>query len=84
MITVMQVNKAHGRIQSYTCTDGVMNINISKEQLCKLIEHNMVDNAKMQVYEDSIIIRVDKVRACTAESNKCKYVDSHVYRGLTE
>lgn len=58
MITVLKINKQGNKIISYTCTDGGQTLDLSKEQLCGYIDKKMVSNAKIQVYQGNIIVRV--------------------------
>ena len=59
MIAVMRVNKVGNRVQSYTCTDGNRTIDLTKQQLSKYIDDRKVVNATKQVYNGTLIIRVN-------------------------
>ena len=45
MITVLSINKRGNKIESYTCTDGLKTINISKDILIGHIKNKQVTNA---------------------------------------
>ena len=59
MITVLKVNKQGNKIISYTCTDGAQTLDLSKEQLCGYIDKKMISNARIQIYQGNIIVRVN-------------------------
>lgn len=58
MVKIIKVNKVGNKIESYTCTDGRKVIQLSKNEVIKLIRKKQVVNARLQVYRGKEIIRV--------------------------
>lgn len=69
MIKVANVNKIGNKIIGYTCK-----AELSKEELVSLIKQGMVENAYIQVYKGTTIVRVKdaKVKMHSKEDNKHK------------
>ena len=76
MIKVIKVNKEGNKVLNYVCTDGKSTKLLSKEQLAMAIEKKLVENARMQVYQGRLIIRVtddvDKETTSTTPQQTCK------------
>lgn len=72
MIQVLNVNKQGNKVVSYTCTDGMQTLNISKQQLANYIEQHLVTNATKQLYNGSIIIRVKDANKINFEKMMAK------------
>ncbi len=76
MIKVIKVNKEGNKVINYVCTDGKSAKILSKEQLAEAIKKKLVENARMQIYQDRLIIRVaedvDKEKTSAATQQTCK------------
>ena len=58
MLKVLRVNKQGNKILSYTCTDGTKQGDITKDQLVEHIKRKNVSNARVQVYNGTVIVRI--------------------------
>ena len=58
MITLLNVIKDGNRIRAYSCTDGVNNFLLSKQEVIEYIRQGQVTNGKVQRYNNSDIIRI--------------------------
>lgn len=58
MITLLQVIKEGNRIRAYSCTDGDQEFYLSKQEVIDFIKEGKVNNARLQNYRNSDIIRI--------------------------
>lgn len=57
-IVVKSVNKNGNKIVDYTCERDGQELKLSRDELIDKINNKEVDNARIQVYKDQIIIRI--------------------------
>lgn len=57
-ITVTSINKQGNKVINYTCDLNGNKLILDKEQLIQRIKNKEVDNARIQIYKDQVIIRV--------------------------
>ena len=71
-IVVKTVNKNGNKIIDYICDKDGTEIRLTRDELIEKINNKEVDNARIQIYKDQVIIRVNNGTAgkTTRQSNK--------------